>query len=102
MLPNLVDAGLRRRREEEMADRSKEFSWSGRPLTDTRHEVVSKREEEQKPFTNVESRKEELVKKEEQKSYSQAMMTWQGNDGRPQNMVLKVDGSDIDTRRERR
>ena len=28
MLPSMVDAGLRRRREEEAADRRSEFSWT--------------------------------------------------------------------------
>ena len=47
MVPHLVDAGLRRRKEEEQADRREEFSW-------VRNQGVKEGQEEQTPVVSIE------------------------------------------------
>ena len=47
MVPDLVDAGLRKRKEEEQADRREEFSW-------VRNQGVKEEQEEQTPVVSIE------------------------------------------------
>ena len=57
MVPDLVDAGLRRRREEEQADRRKEFSW-------VRNQGVKEEQNEQTPVVSIEGEERGSKQKE--------------------------------------